>query len=393
MDFVEGLPLSRGVDSILVVVDRLSKYAHFIGLRHPFTAVSVAESFIKEVVRLHGFPSSIVSDRDRVFLSIFWKELFRLQGTHLKRSTAYHPQTDGQTEVVNKRLEAYLRCFTSTQPRAWAKWLAWAEYSYNSAPHSSTKMSPFKVVYGRDPPPVIKYNRGDSTVGSIEEGLQERDLMLDELRFNLVKSQQHMREVEDQKRRDVELKEGDMVYLKLQPYRQKSLAKRPFEKLAARFYGPFQIIQKVGKVAYKLQLPLECKLHPVFHISQLKAAVGSNISPVNIPTQLTTDLELVVEPEELRRVRTVRRNGEAATEVLVKWKGLSEFEATWEDANMINLRFPDFHLEDKVSFLGGSIAIPQHNPLLIQTYTRREKKLTQQDKGEVEPAEPNITAE
>lgn len=197
MDFVEGLPISNGIDTVLVVVDRLTKYAHFLGLKHPFDALKVANLFVKEVVRLHGFPSSIISDRDRIFLSAFWTELFKMHGTELKKSTSYHPQTDGQSEIVNKGLETYLRCFIGGKPKSWAKWLHWAEFSYNTSPHTSTKISPFKALYGRDPPHLLKFDTGQAVVGSVEELLQERDAILDDLRFNLIRAQQTMKQSAD----------------------------------------------------------------------------------------------------------------------------------------------------------------------------------------------------
>lgn len=139
-----------GNDTVFVVLDCLSKYAHFIPFNHPFTAKSVAAAFVREIVWLHGFPRSIICNRDKVFLSHFCTELFWLQGTKLRRITAYHPQTDGQTEIMNKR---YLRCFCSESPRTWGQWLPWAEYWYNTTFHSALGTTPFQEVYGRTPPP------------------------------------------------------------------------------------------------------------------------------------------------------------------------------------------------------------------------------------------------
>lgn len=123
MDFITGLPKSKRYDVILVVADRLTKYAHFLALAHPFTAKEVADRFVNDIVKLHGFPKTIVLDRDRVFVSQFWKELFKQAGTQLCLSSAYHPESDGQTEVLNQGLETYLHCFTNEKPTQWVQWL------------------------------------------------------------------------------------------------------------------------------------------------------------------------------------------------------------------------------------------------------------------------------
>lgn len=151
MDFIDGLPQSKQFNCILVVVDKLSKYAHFIPLAHAYTASKVAELFVDTIYRLHGMPKILVSDRDPVFTSKFWRCVFQATGTQLRMSTAYHPETDGQTERVNQSIECFMRCFISSHPKKWSQWLGLCEFWYNTNWHSSLGKSPFEVIYGRQP--------------------------------------------------------------------------------------------------------------------------------------------------------------------------------------------------------------------------------------------------
>jgi transposase InsO family protein len=145
-----------------VVVDHLTKFAHFYAITMEYSASQVAELFFREVFRLHRLPKTIASDRDSKFMSIFWQELFRLVGTELTPSTSYHPQTNGKTEIVNKWVEGYLMNYVVGQQNAWVKWIYLGEYCHNTTHHLSIGMSPFKAMYSYDPLTFVEIVFGDS---------------------------------------------------------------------------------------------------------------------------------------------------------------------------------------------------------------------------------------
>jgi hypothetical protein len=276
LDFIEGLPTSSTYNCILVVVDKFSKYSHFLRLRHPFTALNVAKLYMDEVYRLHGMPQIMVSDRDRIFTSQLWKELFKLSGTELRMSSAYHPQSDGQTEMVNQSVEAYLRCFTQSCPAKWSQWLSLAEFWYNTNFHSALGKSPFEVLYGH--PPSHFGIEGDEhcVIPDLEEWLKERKTMNLLLQQQLLRAQQRMKLQADKHRTERSFEVGEKVWLKLQPYVQSSVAPRANHKLAFKYFGPYLVEDKIGSVAYKLALPSGSKVYPVFHVSLLKKVKGNH---------------------------------------------------------------------------------------------------------------------
>jgi hypothetical protein len=335
LDFIEGLPRSNTYDTVLVVVDRLTKYGHFIPLHHPFTALKVAQRFMDTVYRLHGMPESIVSDRDRVFTSTLWKELFRLSDTQLLMSSSYHPQTDGQTERVNQCLETFLRCFVQSCPTKWSLWLSVAEYWYNCCFHTSLGRSPFEVLYGRSPRHFGLTVADSVSHADLNLWLSQRDLMLRMVQHHLLRAQQRMKHQADKNRSERVFNVGDMVYLRLQPYVQTSVATRANHKLSYKYFGPFQILQKVGTVAYKLQLPDSATVHPVFHVSQLKSSPRPNCL-----VSSTLPDTAIQYPLQVLQHRTISRGGRQIDQVLIRWSHSDAALDTWEDEEALQQRFP-----------------------------------------------------
>lgn len=193
----------------MVVVDKLTKYAHFVALSHPFTARTVALAFVDNIFKLHSLPEVLVSDRDPIFTSKLWKEMFRLVGTELAMSSSRHPQTDGQTERVNQCLETYLRCFVHSCPKKWRHWLPLAEYWYNTSYHSAIQTSPFEALYNHPP---RHFGIIDTTVcqsPDLASWLEERALMQDLLKHHLTRAHQIMKTKADKHRSERQFTVGD----------------------------------------------------------------------------------------------------------------------------------------------------------------------------------------
>lgn len=220
-------------------------------------------------------------------------------------------------------------------------------------------MSLYEAVFGREPPTLQDYLAGTSTISTVDVVLTERATLLSTLRENLKRAQVRMCNQENMGRTDVQFHPGDWVLLRLQPYRQSTLARRKSHKLARRFYGPFQILDRIGEVAYRLELPANVKIHNVFHVSKLKRFVGNpNTEIRTLPDEFLNQHPLR-EPEAILTSREILRHGKCFTEVLVHWKGQTTEDATWEDAEDFHITFPDFILEDKDKFQGGAIvAVP-----------------------------------
>ena len=336
MDFVEGLPNSHGYDCILVVVDLFSKYSHFIAMKHPFTALSVAKIFMTHIYKLHGLPTAIVSDRDKIFTSQLWRELFRLAGVELRMSSAYHPQSDGQTERVNQCMETFLRCFTHAAPAKWFNWLHLAEFWYNTTWHSALNQSPFFVLYGQHPRQLGIHAASACPSPTLDDWFQQRSVMQSLIQQHLARAKNRMKHHADKNRTERLFSVGSWVYVKLQPYVQTSVAARSNQKLCFRFFGPYLITEKIGTVAYKLQLPATSSVHPIFHVSQLKGAVPVSHSVEPLPDSI----DHVQVPLRILQKCVAKSGANVRLQALIQWTGLPPTLSTWEDMEQLRQRFP-----------------------------------------------------
>jgi hypothetical protein len=343
LDFIFGLPrTASGFDGIMTAVCRLTKRLHLSVVRSTDDAPESAEVFFRDVVRLHGVPSSIVSDRDVRFTSRFWRALWKRLGTKLAMSTAFHPQTDGQTERANRTLEEMLRAYVDYHQTDWDKHLVAVEIACNNAVQASTGVSAFLLDCGQEFSLPISQLDVSAAVPSANPAASE---MIDRMRASvelakeqLQKAQERQKQYADKSRRELVFKVGDRVMLSSDRLNPNGRA----HKLISPFFGPFAISKVISPVAYQLILPPSFhRIHPVFHVSRLRPFVdGSSLFPSRPsdplfrppPAEVLPSGEEQWEVERIvdRRERRVGRGRRVLVEYLVLWKGFPDWERTWE---------------------------------------------------------------
>lgn len=336
MDFITGLPDSNGFDMILVVVCRLSKMAHYIPCNMDMDAEDFANIFIKEVFRLHGLPTKIVSDRGSIFTAKFWKWVSKKLGIQRNLSTAYHPQTDGQTERINAVLEQYLRCYCDYNQDNWYYLLPLAEFAYNNSKSTSTGYTPFMMNYGYNPrfeiteQQIKESNMPKKAIGNIDDYVEKIKEIEEYCRLEMQYSQALQAEYANRKRiPPPAYQTGDEVWL----LRRNIHTTRPSAKLDFKKIGKFKVVERIGSHAYKLDLPDTMNIHPVFHVSLLEPASNNPLKGQQQPPPPP----IIVNGEEEYEVEDIydsRRHGrKKQLQYNVKWAG--HHEPTWEPAEAL----------------------------------------------------------
>ena len=347
MDLITALPRTKaGHDAIVVFVCKLTKWAIYVATVTEVNAPRLADLFLTHVVRHHGLPRSIVSDRDPRFTSIFWRSLWDQLGTKLLMSTAFHPQTDGQTERQNRTLEENLRAYVNYQQDDWDTKLVAAELAYNTSEHASTGQSPFYLNYGYHPhlpldAAVSPLNVSNNQTAA--DRIAQLHQSMTDAKSCLLQAQQRQTHYANLKRRELLLALGQSVLLSTEHLQLKD--KDRTKKLLGKFIGPFRVKRIVSPVAYELDLPSTMHIHPVFHVSKLKPLKSSDSisfpgrasadAPRPPPELINEDGDEEWEVERIVKERSTRRgrNGMMRIEYLVKWVGYPEWEMTWEPAS------------------------------------------------------------
>ena len=289
MDFVTHLPwTSRKHDAIWVIVDRLTKSAHFLAVRMTFTLEEFYRLYIREIVRLHGVSVSIVSDRDPRFTAQFWKSFQKAMGTQLSMSTAFHPQIDGQSERTIQILEDMLRTCVLDLKGSWEEHLPLIDFAYNNSYQASIQMAPYESLYWRPcRSPICWTEVGESSItGPVL--IRDTSDKVGMIRKRLLTAQSRQKSYANVRRRPLEFKADDHVFLKVM-HKRGVIRFSKKGKLSPRYIGPFEVLKRVGVVAYRLALsPSLSSVHEVFHVSMLRKYTPN-------PTHIVDWGELVVD--------------------------------------------------------------------------------------------------